>query len=110
MKKGKIHSIELGGTKARVVPDDNSQIVTLPLTIPFYWRETMGNVQIGDEVYYDEDPSLGGIIHARTNGEWDNTYRGTLTVTEDVTVSGISMKNHKHGGVEAGGSYTGQPE
>lgn len=108
--KGKIHSIESGGTKARVVPDDNSQIVTLPLTIPFYWRAEMGNVQIGEEVYYDEDPSLGGMIHGRTNGEWDNTFRGTLTVTEDVTAGGISLKNYTYGGVEAGGSSTGQPE
>lgn len=110
MKKGKIHSIESGGTKARVVPGDNSQIVTLPLIIPFYWRAEMGNVQIGDEVYYDEDPSLGGMIHGRTNGEWDNAFRGAFTITEDVTAGGISLKNHTHGGVEAGGSSTGQPE
>lgn len=117
MKKGTIHSIEEGGTKARVVPSDNSEIVTLPLVIPFYWRETMGNLQVNDEVFYDEDESLGGMIHGRTNGDWDNILRGTLEVTEEiktplatatdvqsttvsasseVTVNGKSFSGHTH--------------
>ncbi|EHJ59927.1 putative baseplate assembly protein V (gpv) [Novosphingobium pentaromativorans US6-1] len=34
---------------------------------------------------------------------------GTLTASEDVTASGVSLKGHKHGGVQGGGSQTGGP-
>lgn len=102
IKKGKIHNIENGGKTARCVPSDNSEIVTLPLVIPYYWRREMGNIQIGEEIYYLEDDGLGGYIIGRTDGEWDYTLRGpmkieeNLTVTEDVTASGKSLVKHTH--------------
>jgi len=34
---------------------------------------------------------------------------GPITASEDVTAGGISLMNHKHGGVQAGGSQTGAP-
>ncbi|MGH1498233.1 Gp138 family membrane-puncturing spike protein [Yersinia proxima] len=34
---------------------------------------------------------------------------GPITVTNDVTVGGISVKSHKHGGVQTGGGETGGP-
>jgi phage baseplate assembly protein V len=33
-----------------------------------------------------------------------------VTVTGDVTADGISLKTHKHGGVQAGGALTGAPQ
>lgn len=128
MRKGTIHDIVENGKMARVVPSNNSEIVTLPLVIPFYWRAEMGNLQIGDEVYYNEDESLGGYIYGRTDGEWDFTVRTSLTITEnldvqgnistngnvtadgDVTASGISLKGHTHGGVEGGSGTTQKPQ
>jgi phage baseplate assembly protein V len=47
----------------------------------------------------------GGIT---ING--DITLNGTLTASEDVVASGISLKTHKHGGVQAGGAITGTPQ
>ena len=42
-----------------------------------------------------------------TNGNITITG-GNITVTGgDVVADGISLKNHKHGGVQAGGSLTG---
>ncbi|MEM0404003.1 DUF3277 family protein [Escherichia coli] len=35
---------------------------------------------------------------------------GTITVTNDVTASGISVATHKHGGVQTGGGTTGGPQ
>ena len=35
---------------------------------------------------------------------------GTLTASTDVVTNGISLKTHKHGGVQAGGSDTGVPK
>lgn len=44
---------------------------------------------------------------ATVNG--DVQINGTLTATVDVIGGGKSLKNHKHGGVSAGGSQTGAP-
>lgn len=121
-KKGKIHNIENGGKTARCVPSDNSEIVTLPLVIPYYWRREMGNIQVGEEIYYLEDDGLGGYIIGRTDGEWDYTLRGSMeieksldvkqqlttplgeiktvtssTITADnITASGKSLAGHSH--------------
>lgn len=35
---------------------------------------------------------------------------GNVMATEDVTASGISLKSHKHGNVQAGAAKTGGPE
>lgn len=37
------------------------------------------------------------------------TVAGTLTAAVDVVGGGISLKGHRHGGVQAGGSLTGVP-
>ena len=39
----------------------------------------------------------------------DVTVEGTLTASVDVIADGISLKTHKHGGVQAGGAQTGVP-
>lgn len=113
IQKGMIQT--MSGKTATVIPAEHPDIVTQQLIVPFYWRALMGNLQPGDEVYYFEDDEHGGYIIGRTDGEWDNTLRGTLTVTEDitaeanvtangdVTASGISLKSHTHTG-DSGGS------
>ena len=95
VQKGKIHSI-IDGRKARCVPDNDPGIVTHELVIPFYWRETMGHIRVGESVYYLEDESMGGYVIGRCDGEWDGTIRGSLTVMEDVTGKGVSLAEHTH--------------
>lgn len=34
---------------------------------------------------------------------------GTLTASEDVVAAGISLKSHKHGGLQPGGVQSGTP-
>jgi len=41
--------------------------------------------------------------------EGDVTVTGTVTASEDVIGGDISLKSHKHGGVQAGGAQTGGP-
>lgn len=100
VQKGRVQSIT--GTTAIVVPNEHPETVTQPLVVPFYWRATMGNLQPGDECYFLEDNEHGGYIIGRTDGEWDNTLRGTLTVTDDVTAGGISLMSHTHTGDSGG--------
>lgn len=104
VQKGRVHSIEDGGKAARCVPENDSGIVTRPLVIPFYWRETMGNIKVGESVYFLEDESQGGFVLGRCDGEWDNTLRGALVVTEDVTASGKSLVKHTHTDSLGGGT------
>ncbi|KQM21941.1 phage baseplate assembly protein V [Novosphingobium sp. Leaf2] len=40
----------------------------------------------------------------------DVTVEGKITATGDVTGQGVSLKNHVHSGVSAGGAKTGAPE
>lgn len=83
VQKGTIQT--MSGATCTVIPSTHPDIVTQPLVVPFYWRETMGNLQAGEEVYFFEDDQHGGYIIGRTDGNWDNILRGTLTVTEEVT-------------------------
>lgn len=43
-------------------------------------------------------------------GGGNSTFTGDLTGTGDITASGISLTQHTHGGVTAGGSNTGGPQ
>lgn len=106
VQKGKVQSMD--GKTATVIPSEHPDIVTKPLVVPFYWRETMGNIKAGEEVYYFEDDEHGGYIIGRTDGEWDNKFTGTLEVTEDVKANGISLKTHTHTGDSGGKTSTPQ--
>lgn len=119
--KGTVQS--MSGSTATVVHSEHPDIVTRPLVVPFYWRETMGKLKVGDEVYFFEDDEHGGYIIGRTDGEWDNnitadvtltgslsvskdvTASGSMTAAQDVTGGGVSLKNHTHGG-DSGGQTT----
>lgn len=49
----------------------------------------------------------GGSVEISASGGL--TIIGTVTVTGDVIADGISLKNHRHGGVVAGVAQTGVP-
>lgn len=82
IQKGTVQAVN--GSTATCVSAEHPDIVTRPLVIPYYWRELMGNIQPGEEVYYIEDDEHDGMIIARLDGNWDQTIRGTLTVVDAV--------------------------
>lgn len=52
----------------------------------------------------------GGItLRGPVTIEGDVTLNGKMDATGDVKAGGISLKTHKHGGVQAGGAQTGAP-
>ncbi|SFG08619.1 phage baseplate assembly protein V [Novosphingobium sp. CF614] len=52
----------------------------------------------------------GGLtINADVTITGNVTLNGKLDASEDVTADGISLKSHKHGNVQSGGSQTGEP-
>lgn len=81
LERGKIHGFESqkddngDAVFARVIPSLTPDLVTKPLSIPWYWRGAFGNLKVGDEVFFERTADLGGLIHGRTDGNWDFTIR-----------------------------------
>lgn len=58
-------------TKARVQSKTAEGTATLPLTIPWYLRGTMGLLEKGTEVVYALFNDATGVILARMDGNWE---------------------------------------
>ena len=106
ISKGKIGSIS--GNTARVVPSDASARPTAKITIPWHLRGASGNLKKGTEVVYVEFEDATGLLLGRADGNW-GAYLPSLTAG-DVEAGGVSLKSHKHGGVETGSGTTGGPK
>lgn len=106
INKGTIASIS--GNTARVVPSDAGAKPTARITIPWHLRGGSGNLKKGTEVVYVEFDDSTGLLLGRADGEW-GAYLPSLSAG-DVTAGGVSLKNHKHGGVEPGSGSTGVPQ
>ncbi|KMW73353.1 hypothetical protein TI10_09770 [Photorhabdus luminescens subsp. luminescens] len=52
----------------------------------------------------------GNLSQGMGAGGGTATMQGPVTVNNDVTAAGISLKNHVHSGVQSGGSKTGKPQ
>ncbi|MBS9422293.1 phage baseplate assembly protein V [Photorhabdus caribbeanensis] len=52
----------------------------------------------------------GNLSQGMGAGGGTATMQGPVTVSNDVTAGGISLKNHVHSGVQSGGSKTGGPQ
>lgn len=125
MQKGKISSFgktDANGLyrEAKVLPNTESKMPTRFLTIPWYLRGSMGNLQINTEVVFVTFADLTGYIVGRFDGEWTgdipyemNTEKG-LTVAENVTCADLatsavaSQNSHVHSNGN-NGSNTGAP-
>ena len=52
----------------------------------------------------------GHTVTGESVSHGNQTINGTITATGDIKSSGVSLKSHKHSGVETGGGSTGQPQ
>lgn len=121
-------------TQARVQSKTAEGTATLPLTIPWYLRGSMGMLEKGTEVVYAMFDDATGVILARMDGNWEGrmeetqlfldlmdtvvTVQGSMEVSENITAenltgnsitdSGVRLATHTHG-IESGASSTGQP-
>lgn len=106
INKGKIAGIS--GNTARVVPLDAGAKPTAKITIPWHLRGDTGNLKKGTEVVYVEFDDATGLLLGRADGEW-GAYLPSLSAG-DVKAGGVSLKNHKHRGVEPGSGTSGAPQ
>jgi hypothetical protein len=111
IEKGTIAAIS--GNTVRVVPSSASDRPTAQITIPWHLRGIAGNLSKGTEVAYVTFDDATGLLLGRMDGNW-GAYLPSLSVTSieasgDITASGVSLKEHTHGGVETGSGNTGVP-
>lgn len=98
--------------KARVLPSTAQTMPTRPLVISWHLRGAMGNLQVGDNVWFALANDLTGIILERADGEWsgiipgDVTTTGKLTATDLTTDSVASQNAHIHGNGNNGADTT----
>lgn len=112
-------------TKARVQSTTAEGTTTLPLTIPWYLRGSMGLLAKGTEVVYALFNDATGVILTRMDGNWEGkmeetqlfldlmnttaTVQGSIEASDVFTDSGVYLATHTHGGVESGSSNTNSP-
>lgn len=125
--KGIISSIETSPvdrnndpTHAKVLPCTAQPMPTRPLVISWHLRGDMGNLKVGDKVWFAVAEDLTGIILERADGEWTGTIPGDVTITGDQTTEGstttsdvttskvASLNTHKHSNGNQGAN-TGAP-
>lgn len=106
INKGTIASIS--GNTARVVPSDAGARPTAKITIPWHLRGDTGQLKKGTAVVYVEFDDATGLLLGRADGEW-GAYLPNLTAGE-VSAGGVSLKAHRHGGVEPGSGTTSGPQ
>ena len=76
-------------TAARVQSTSSDGTSTLPLTIPWYLRGSMGNLQKGTEVVFASFDDASGMILSRLDGNWNGEMEEKqLNITGDVNVFG----------------------
>lgn len=102
--KGKITSID--GNVARVVPCNESGLVSAAVVIPWHLRGASGNLKKGTEVVYALFEDQTGILLGRADGNWGN-FVPTLEANT-LSASGVSLAAHTHS-VSEGATQTGNP-
>ena len=101
-------------TKARVLPSTAQSMPTRPLIIPWHLRGAMGDLKVGDLVWFALANDLTGIILERADGEWSGTIPGDVTTTGKLTATDLttdsisSINSHVHSNGNNGGN-TGTP-
>ena len=118
--KGKISSFESDVDrngdliKARVLPSTAQSMPTRPLIISWHLRGVMGNLKVGDEVWFAIANDLTGIIFERVDGEWTGTFSGNVATTGKLTSTDLttdliaSVNSHVHSNGN-NGANTGTP-
>ena len=97
---------------ARVLPSTAQTMPTRPLVISWHLRGVMGNLNVGDEVWFALANDLTGIIFERADGEWTGTIPGEVTTTGKFTTTDLttdlvaSVNSHVHGNGNNGADTT----
>lgn len=103
IEKGKITSIE--GNTARVVPCNESGLVSAQVVIPWHMRGSAGNISKGTEVVYAVFDDQTGVLLMRADGNWGSTLP-SLSVTGNVSAGSVSAGSAAVTGAASAGSVS----
>ena len=101
IEKGKITSID--GNTARVVPCNESGLVSAQVVIPWHMRGGAGNIGKGTEVIYAVFDDQTGVLLMRADGNWGSSLP-SLSVSGNVSAGSVSAGSVKSDGAIQGAS------
>ncbi|WP_036771783.1 phage baseplate assembly protein V [Photorhabdus australis] len=91
--------------------DPNSHNVTVITPAKLTATANGGTEITSPEIILNGNVTINGnLSQGMGAGGGTATLQGPVTVNNDVTAAGISLKNHVHSGVQSGGSNSGKPQ
>ncbi|MCW7550968.1 phage baseplate assembly protein V [Photorhabdus sp. APURE] len=91
--------------------DPNSHNITVITPAKLNATANGGTEITSPEIILNGNVTINGnLSQGMGAGGGTATMQGPVTVSNDVTAAGISLKNHVHSGVQSGGSKTGKPQ
>lgn len=103
--KGYVSSILDGGKKVTVIPATSGDVVTQPLTVPFF---LLGTMKPRKEIVFCSFPDGTGLVLAALDGSWNHDLAGSVTISGTLSVAAVVASGAVSGGsVSAGGVSLG---
>ncbi|MEK9496856.1 phage baseplate assembly protein V [Photorhabdus sp. P32] len=91
--------------------DPNSHNITVITPAKLTATANGGTEITSPEIILNGNVTINGnLSQGMGAGGGTATMQGPVTVNNDVTAAGISLKNHVHSGVQSGGGKTGKPQ
>ncbi|RAW99012.1 MULTISPECIES: phage baseplate assembly protein V [unclassified Photorhabdus] len=91
--------------------DPNSHNVTIITSAKLIATANGGTEITSPDIFLNGNVTINGnLSQGMGAGGGTATMQGPVTVSNDVTAAGISLKNHVHSGVQSGGGKTGKPQ
>lgn len=103
--KGYVSSILDEGKKVTVIPATSGDVVTQPLTVPFF---LLGTMKPRKEVVFCSFPDGTGLVLAALDGSWNHDLAGSVTISGTLSAGAVVASGAVSGGsVSAGGVSLG---
>lgn len=103
--KGYVSSILDGGKKVTAIPATSGDVVTQPLTVPFF---LLGTMKPRKEIVFCSFPDGTGLVMAALDGSWNHDLAGNVAISGTLSAAAVVASGAVSGGsVSAGGVSLG---
>lgn len=103
--KGYVSSILDGGKKVTVIPATSGDVVTQPLTVPFF---LLGTMKPQKEIVFCSFPDGSGVVLAALDGTWNHDLSGDVKISGKLSAGAVAASGAVSGSsVSAGGVSLG---
>lgn len=101
--KGYVSSVLDEGKKVTVIPASSGDVVTQPLTVPFF---LLGTMKARKEVVFCSFPDGSGIVLAALDGSWNKNITGDVTISGALSAGAVAASGAVSAGSVSAGSVT----